>query len=218
VTRTSRDAHLATRPSTRPGARPRAWHRLLAGATLLVLGGCAVTGTASTSDGDVVDATRRLVATVDVSGDRVGADLPVLEREVTGPTECLEGDGYQGSIAWTLVLPSDADPDDVLATVERAWTDEGLEVARDDGDPDLPRVDAEGDDGARYTAELVRATMTLHHLATTDCRPLPDDVGDADVLRGSFSDRADPDGEPVTQDVTRSLADQVDDLRRGSSG
>jgi hypothetical protein len=177
-----------------------------------------VTGNASTSDHDVVDATRQLVTTVDAAGERVGADLPVLEREVSGPTACLDDDGYQGSITWTQVLPEDADPDEVLATVERAWNDEGLEVSRDEADPDLPRVDARGDDGARYTAELVRATMTLHHLASTDCRPLPDGTDDAGVLRASFPERVDPGGEPVTQDVSRSLADQVEELRRRGDG
>jgi hypothetical protein len=176
-----------------------------------------VTGNASSSNRDVVDATRQLVTTVDAAGERVGADLPVLEREVSGPTECLEGDGFQGSIAWTQVLPEDADPDEVLSTVQQAWTDEGLEVARDGADPDLPRVDGRGDDGARYTAELVRATMTLHHLATTDCRPLPDGAADPDVLRASFAEQVDPGGEPITQDVSRSLADQVAELR-GTDG
>jgi hypothetical protein len=70
------------------------------------------------------------------------------------------------------------------------------------------------DDDSRHTAELVRATMTLHHLATTGCRPLPHDAGDPEVLRASFTDRVDPDAEPITQDVPRSLADQVAELRR----
>lgn len=171
--------------------------------------------TTTEASGDVVEVTRDLVSKVDVAGGAVGSDLAVLEREVAGPTECLDGDGYQGSIAWTQVLREDADVDDVLDTVQQAWDDAGLATTRTD-DPEQPSVQATDGAGGRYTAELVRATMTLHHLAESACRPLPGDADGPNTLRADFAGLVDPDGEPVFQDVTRSLADQVDELRRSA--
>ncbi len=155
------------------------------------------------------------MAHVAAAGEEVGDGLPVLEREIAGPTSCLEGDGHQGSIAWTVVLDEEPDVDAVLSSVARAWEREGLETTRNEDDPALPRVDAESRDGARVTAEVVRATGTLHYVGSTACRPLPDDVDDANRLRSDFRALVDPDGEQVSQDTSRSLADQVADLRAG---
>lgn len=163
----------------------------------------------------MVVATRELVAQVAAAGEAVGDGLPVLEREIAGPTSCLDGDGHQGSIAWTVVLDEEPDVDAVLSSVAQRWEAEGLEVTRNEDDPALPRVQAENRGGGQLTAELVRATGTLHYFGSTACRPLPDDVDDANRLRSEFRALVDPDGEQVSQDTSRSLADQVADLRAG---
>lgn len=168
--------------------------------------GCAMFGSHS---GDVLTSTRNLVPVVDRAA-AVAGDGPVLERRVQGPTQCLPASSWQGAMMIIALLDESADPASVLDEVAARW--EGLDLERDEGDPQLPALYAVDGDDNRYAARVVVETATLHVRGDTPCLRLPTGV-EGNELRQRFAAEVDPDNEQISRDLDRSLADEVAELR-----
>jgi hypothetical protein len=189
-------------------------------AAALLMQGCAM-DTSEEDPGeathDLVTVTRHLVNVIDDLHEAHAPDGPLVERVVRGPTSCVDPpdpDRFEASVAVAVLLPEDADVDDVLEQTRRSWDDQGMQTEVQDEDELLPRVAARDPNREiSYAAEIQRELALLTLLGRTSCRGLPDGYDHVVELREEFRGLVDPDGVTLEPDLDRPLAEVVAELR-----
>jgi hypothetical protein len=189
-------------------------------AVSLLTQGCAMDASDEDSgeaSHDLVTVARHLVGEIDDLHETHAPDGPLVERVVRGPTSCVDPpdpDRFEASVALAVLLPEDADVEDVLEQTRQRWDGQGLQTEMQDEDELLPRVAARDPDREiSYAAEIQRELALLTLLGRTSCRALPDGYDHVVELREEFRELVDPDGQTLEADLDRPLAEVVADLR-----